>query len=621
MSPRPFTLLFCLLLCTCVRAQFCTGNLGENIFEEGDFGSGTATIVQNNPMIAPGFAYQTNPPPNDGFYTITNDMRAWNSVFPAWDQFADNSNDPDGYMMVVNAAFEPGLFYEQEVSGLCENTEYQFTADIRNIMMTGTNGIRPNVSFLINGVVQFTTGDVPDNQRWNTYGFSFNTAPGETTITLALENNAPGGFGNDLALDNITFQACGPEARILGAETLSICEDGNPAGLLTDIIGEQYDDPAYQWQQSFDEGETWVDLPGENDQTYLHTNLSSGFYYYRYLLANGAANLTNSKCRVNSNVKIVYVVPKRWEIVDTICAGLSFTVGSSTYTSTGVTVDSLISSLGCDSIVTLDLTVVPDPGLEPVFDLRDPSCSYLTDGSLQLLSVTGAVPPVRGTVGDSVGGGNPFLPLSGLGEGSYGYSLTDRYGCTVSGSVELTTPNPFTLELGEDRTIDLGESVRILVEGSDTIAALSFTPAEGIDCPLPCERLDLTPPRSVLLSATATSNAGCLATDSLRIDVIRNYRTYFANAFSPNGDGINDSFTLQAAAPTVRLVEQLEVYNRWGGAVFTGTDLLPNDMATGWNGRNNSGEAQPTGLYTYVARVRFLDDEVRTLRGSVVLVR
>ncbi|MDH3648395.1 MAG: hypothetical protein OEQ53_01875 [Saprospiraceae bacterium] len=61
----------CLFLQVC-WGQICSGSLGENIFIEGDFGSGSANFLAMDPAVAPGYVYTTNPPPNDGFYTITN---------------------------------------------------------------------------------------------------------------------------------------------------------------------------------------------------------------------------------------------------------------------------------------------------------------------------------------------------------------------------------------------------------------------------------------------------------------------------------------------------------------------------------------------------------------------
>ena len=127
--------------------------------------------------------------------------------------------------MVVNASHEPGLFYEKEITGLCENTLYAFSADIINLIGTGEDMIKPDVSFLLDDEVHYTTGKIQEDEEWKTYGFTFSTSPGQTSITLSLRNNAPGGIGNDLALDNISFRACGPEALILPAEIIDVCEN------------------------------------------------------------------------------------------------------------------------------------------------------------------------------------------------------------------------------------------------------------------------------------------------------------------------------------------------------------------------------------------------------------
>jgi hypothetical protein len=161
------------------QAILCNGNLGDNIFTEGDFGTGAANIVPNNPGYAPGFMYTTNVPPNDGRYTITNDMRKWPNNFPTWIEIGDNDSDPNGYMMVVNANYTPGIFYEQIIDNLCENTLYEFSADIINVVRKGTdNHIKPNISFLLDGIVKYTTGDIGKDEEWHTYGFTLHHVTG-----------------------------------------------------------------------------------------------------------------------------------------------------------------------------------------------------------------------------------------------------------------------------------------------------------------------------------------------------------------------------------------------------------------------------------------------------------
>ena len=333
-------LLFLLLLIPTqnfAQNDICTGNLGDNIFISGDFGTGEINIPSKPADIISTYNYVGQGPPRDGSFTLTNNTGAWSGLYSAWLAIGDQSNDPNGYFMVINADFSPGIIYEQTIEGLCENTLYAFSADIINLVKRGTaNHIEPNVSFLLNEVEQYTTGDIGQTEQWNTYGFTFTTNPGETTMKLSLRNNAPGGFGNDLAVDNVTFRPCGPIAEILPKDIANICEDGDPIAINATINGNQFGDGAFQWQQSFDEGLNWFDIDMANQNTIEHTERSAGFYYYRYLLSNTPENLSNAKCRVNSNTKIVQVVPKLFEIEQSICEGLSFEVGTSNYNQSGI---------------------------------------------------------------------------------------------------------------------------------------------------------------------------------------------------------------------------------------------------------------------------------------------
>ncbi|MDX1407248.1 MAG: hypothetical protein R3330_03915, partial [Saprospiraceae bacterium] len=234
-------LFLCLTLCLAPGPvadgqPLCRGSLGENIFEQGDFGSGPEVLVGTDPGIAPGYRYTTWMPVNDGFYTITNNTGAWYRIWPTWLLIRDHSPDPYGYMMVVNASYQPGVFYEQTVTGLCANTTYEFSADVINLIRTDVPGhIRPNVSFLIDGVEYYTTGSIPQDETWKQVGFTFTSEPDQTEVRLTLRNNAPGGRGNDLALDNISFRACGPYASIKTAYPNVVCEQSDFPVLNADI--------------------------------------------------------------------------------------------------------------------------------------------------------------------------------------------------------------------------------------------------------------------------------------------------------------------------------------------------------------------------------------------------
>jgi gliding motility-associated-like protein len=603
--------------------ETCTGNLGENIFEEGDFGSGTAGIVPFDPGIAPGYTYDPTPPPGDGFYTITSSFGAWNFFFDGWFFVgSDNSSDPNGYMMVVNADFSPGIFYEQTVDGLCANTLYYFSADILNVVAQSTPGhINPNVSFLLNGTFQYSTGDVPQDQQWRTYGFTFTTGPNTTSLTLTLRNNAPGGIGNDLAIDNIEFRACGPEALILPETIENICEDGQPIPLNATILGDQFENPAIQWQRSPDGQNNWEDIPGATGESIMHIQLSGGFYYYRYLLANSPDNLANPKCYIISNVKVVFVQPKFYEITDTICAGSSFEFGGEGFTETGTYVDSLTSSIGCDSIVTLRLTQIPDPGLVAEFTASDTQCADSEDGEISITGIQNAAFPIS----LSLNGMPAALPaeFDGLGVGEYTLEVTDRHQCQLTQTIEIGSPPPLVLDAGEDQSIFLGEQIELRPFTNQPISIFQWSPVLDWECLDPdCFAISLVPQESTTLYLEAGYGADCLALDSVRIEVQEARRVYIPSAFSPNDDGRNDTFTPYVQSPNVEQILSFQIYDRWGGLVFEKSNYLPGGQSDGWDGsKAGTGNLLKAGVYAYVVEVLFLDGLVKRYHGSVQLVR
>ena len=599
--------------------EICTGNLGDNIFESGDFGTGQVNIPPKPDDLISTYTYVSAGPPFDGSFTITNNTGAWPNLFQTWVATLDNGADADGYFMVVNADFQPGIFYEQTIDGLCENTLYVFTADILNIVRIGVaDHILPNVSFLLNDVEQFTTGGIPQDERWNTYGFTFTTGPGETTKKLSLRNNAPGGIGNDLAIDNIAFQACGPIAEILPRDIANICEDGDPILINATVTGDQFGaGQAFQWQQSFDEGLTWENIEFATTDNFEHTETRAGFYYYRYLLANAESNLSNPKCRVNSNVKIIQVVPKFWEIKEDLCIGLSFQVGNTQYNETGIFTDSLISSLGCDSIVTLDLTIVDEGPIRPRISPEDPLCANTDGGSIGVSTIQNAREPFRITLGDRTS--SSFVRFVGLEAGSYEIFIEDDVGCTFDTIIELIDPEPFVIDLGEDLTLDLGESVSINPISNFPIAQFEWTPNNQTLSEEDDINQNFTPINSALYTLTATSDLGCIAVDDvfIRINAVR--EVYIPNVFSPNGDGQNDFFAIFPGIPNVQTIQEVGIYDRWGNLVFTRQNINPTDGTQLWDGQFNN-QFVGTGAYLYAVRILFLDGEEEWITGTVTVV-
>ena len=598
------------------QAQLCSGNLGDNSFSDGDFGSGVINIIPNDLGIAPGYTYNPAAPPFDGEYVITNNMGSWSGLFGTWLPLTDNSTDANGYMMVVNASFDPGLFYEQTVTGLCENTIYEFSADIINVVRASvTDHSSPNVSFLLDGQVILSTGDIPQDEQWHSFGFTFTTESGQDEVLLSLRNNAPGGIGNDLALDNISFRACGPTARVNTIAADRVCLDGSSTTFEAEIIGSQFTTPVFQWQRSLDNGVTWSDITGEKGMTLTTSDLVAGSNQFRYIVANSEANLQSSLCRINSDVFEVIGVPTSSSLTDTICDGLQVTFGGVNYTQSGTYRDSLVNELGCDSIVTLYLTVMPDLGITPDLSIAQRLCEDDPLPSITVNQVTNGYEPYSISLDGASSSANQFTNLI---EGDYQLFIEDRLGCSYTESITINSMTPFDLSLGDAISVTLGESVQLSPQTNFTIVSYQWNPS--FLCSVNCTQPTWFPTDDVVVTLHATSELGCEDSAQVEVSVEKVRLIQFPNAFTPNADGRNDRFTAIGKSPNVLGIQKLLIFDRWGKVVGEEYDFQPNDLNEGWDGTKN-GTALPAGVYTYYAEVLFLDLEVLVYRGAVWLQR
>ena len=114
--------------------------------------------------------------------------------------------------------------------------------------------------------------------------------------------------------------------------------------------------------------------------------------------------------------------------------------------------------------------------------------------------------------------------------------------------------------------------------------------------------------------------AGCSAENYIQILVNKNTPIFIPNAFSPNGDGVNDILYINAKAGSVKEVRSFYIYDRWGEMVFTAEHFLPNNPAYGWTGLLNGRPLNPA-VFVYSAEVEFVDGRVEVLSGEVVLVK
>lgn len=282
-------------------AQLCTGSLGDPVVNI-TFGTPTSP---SGYTATNAYQYWPTPCPNDGYYTLTPSTS--NCFNGSWHTVSRDHTGDNGFFFLVNATFSPGDFFVTNVKGLCPNTTYEFASWMVNVMRPA--GILPNIRFRIEtpgGTVlkEYTTGDIPTTAQaeWKQYGFFFTTTTGIDEVVLRMTNNAPGGIGNDIGLDDITFRACGPEINVStpgATNTYTACVQDETVQTLTATVTAGFTNPLYQWQQSLDNGRSWQNIVGEQSLSYTRNPTGLGNYQYRMVVVE-SGNEANTGCWIGS---------------------------------------------------------------------------------------------------------------------------------------------------------------------------------------------------------------------------------------------------------------------------------------------------------------------------------
>jgi gliding motility-associated-like protein len=111
----------------------------------------------------------------------------------------------------------------------------------------------------------------------------------------------------------------------------------------------------------------------------------------------------------------------------------------------------------------------------------------------------------------------------------------------------------------------------------------------------------------------------CSVTDILELLVKKEYEVFVPNIFSVNGDGLNDQLVIYAGSEVESILD-FQIYDRWGGSVFTQKLFAPNDPSLGWDGQIN-GVIANVGVYTYFIDVLFVDGHIEQFKGSVTITK
>ncbi len=200
------------------------------------------------------------------------------------------------------------------------------------------------------------------------------------------------------------------------------------------------------------------------------------------------------------------------------------------------------------------------------------------------------------------------IPNKAIDETNY---LNDTSEKTIIPFVAYVTPTDTSVMRLSD--IQLAGSVT-----GGQLTNYTWIPDEYISC-VNCLTPVVSPPHSMSYGFIAQNEYTCIDTVYANIKTFAGGKVDIPNAFTPNGDGLNDIFYI-LGSKDIRLIKEFAVYNRWGGKIFANSNFPANDPAYGWNGNINGTHAE-MGTYVYFAIILFNDGSQQEYKGTVVLIR
>ena len=273
-----------------------------------------------------------------------------------------------------------------------------------------------------------------------------------------------------------------------------------------------------------------------------------------------------------------------------ICEGSSFFAGGADKTLSGTYTDTLQTSLNCDSIVTTHLTVhpVPLPNLGIDRDLCAGTQAVINPGlftSYLWQDMSNA----------------PDFTIQA--PGKYWVKVTNSFNCSATDSfiVRSILPSPANFLKETDSVCNNG---KLQIASSGVFNTYLWSTGEGQNIVL------VDKPGKYWLNVKDAN--GCEGTDSISVfEKECMSGVYIPLAFTPNRDGRNDIFKANVFGELVSF--KLQVFDRGGQLIFQTTD-----PGKGWNGLNK-GQSYPTTVFVWQCFYQFSNQQPGYQKGTVMI--
>lgn len=570
---------------------------GNALLYEWFFGDGTSSTDEN-----PAHVY-----PDTGFYNVT--LIALDPVLGCTDTLTDTNS-----VIIENA---PTAYFNATPTALgCYPGFVQFF-DTSQSVFTITNW-------------HWIFGDGGTSDSIQNPGHQY-PLPGFYDITLIV--NTAGGCSDTLVKEDY-IEVQGPYAEFSYFPD-SICKGGQ----VTFIIDSMYNVNSFDWD--FGNGQNAINVM--NDTTLKSYDNSIGTIYPKLIFR------SDSSCeKVISDSLYIYMVEADFDVSDSVLCSenasvdlssnalnaddLQWILGDGTIISNQANINHVFQNQGTYNVqlvISNDETGCMDTAthLIHVGTILNASISNDTSicagDSLTLFAFAPTVPEDSINWSSNNAYLNNFMgnEIVSYGEDDYMVQvlLVDSNGCVLNDTIVVDLINLFEASFVQpqdgDTSILFGQEVQIEISvAPEQEYIFIWSPEENLDCN-DCSDPISSPDETTEYTITILDSLSCASQELVaHIEIIKEVKASVPTAFTPNGDGDND--TIYVRGWGIKELLEYRIYNRWGELVYNN----PGDINDGWDGTYKN-TVQEMDSYAVTVKALGYNDKVVEYKGFINLIR